>query len=115
MTSRSRGAKLDVEASSGNVFADLGLPNAEEHLIKAQLVHRIYEIIRTRRWTQAKAAALLGISQPDVSRLLRGHFRDYSLERLLRLLMALDRDIEIVIKRKPASSRRPGRLQIVAA
>lgn len=102
-----------IERGSGNIFADLGRPDAEVHLLKAELVTRIDEIIRERHLTQAKAAELLGLSQPDVSRLLKGSFRDYSVERLLRLLTALGRDIEIVI-RKPRA-RRPGRLTIEAA
>jgi predicted XRE-type DNA-binding protein len=97
---------IEVETGSGNVFADLGLPNADDHLLKAQLVSRIDGIIRRRKLTQAKAGELLGLSQPDISRLLRGHFRDFSLERLLRLLMALGRDVEIVIRRKPKSRAR---------
>lgn len=112
---KTKGTKLPVETGSGNVFADLGLPNPEEHLVKADLVFRIDDIIRHRRLTQAKAAAVMGLKQPDVSRLLSGDFRDFSVERLLRLLMALDRDIDIVIRPKPARARRPGRLQIVAA
>ena len=102
-----------IEPGSGNVFADLGRPDAETHLLKAELVARIDQIIRERRLTQARAAELLGISQPDVSRLLRGNFRDYSVERLLRLMTILGRDVEIVI-RKPRA-RRPGRLSIEAA
>jgi predicted XRE-type DNA-binding protein len=105
---------IEVETGSGNVFADLGLPDADAHLLKAQLVSRIDGIIRRRKLTQAKAAELLGLSQPDISRLLRGHFRDFSLERLLRLLMALDRDVEIVIRRKPKSRAR-SQLHITAA
>jgi len=102
-----------IERGSGNVFADLGRPDAEAHFLKAELVGKIDEIIRRRRLTQAKAAELLGVSQPDVSRLLRGNFRDYSVERLLRLLMALGHDVDIVI-RKP-KSRRAGRLSVEAA
>lgn len=102
-----------IEHGSGNVFADLGRPEAETHLLKAELVARIDQIIRERRLTQAHAAELLGISQPDVSRLLRGNFRDYSVERLLRLLTSLGRDVEITI-RKPRT-RRQGRLSIEAA
>jgi predicted XRE-type DNA-binding protein len=105
---------IEVETGSGNVFADLGLPDADAHLLKAQLVSRIDGIIRRRKLTQAKAGELLGLSQPDISRLLRGHFRDFSLERLLRLLMALDRDVEIVIRRKPKSRAR-SQLHITAA
>lgn len=102
-----------IERGSGNVFADLGRPDAEAQLLKAEFVSRIDGIIRERRMTQAQAAAALGISQSDVSRLLRGNFRDYSMERLLRLLMALGRDVEIVI-RKPRARRR-GRLKVEAA
>ena len=104
--------KDDVERGSGNVFTDLGLPDAEAHLLKAQLVARIDEIIRRRGLKQVEAAKLLGLSQPDVSRLLRGDFREYSMERLLRLLTALGRDVNIVILE--SRSERPGRLRIEA-
>ena len=70
-----------VERGSGNVFADLGHPEADAHLLKADLVTRIDTIIRQRGITQTEAARLLGLTQPDVSRLLRGDFREYSLER----------------------------------
>ena len=105
--------KVNVERGSGNVFADLGRPDADAHLLKAELVTRIDDIVRGRRLTQAQAADLLGLSQPDVSRLLRGNFRDYSVERLLRLLLALGRDVEIVIRKR--NRRGPGRLTIEAA
>lgn len=94
--------KIKIERGNGNVFADLGRPDAEAHLLKAKLVVRIDEIIRRRGLKQVEAAKLLVLSQPDVSRLLRGNFQEYSVERLLRLLMALGRDVEIVI-RKPRS------------
>ncbi|MDE0537744.1 MAG: helix-turn-helix transcriptional regulator, partial [Rhodospirillales bacterium] len=68
-----------VERGSGNVFADLGFPEADAHLVKAELVCRIDDIVRDRGITQTEAARLLGLSQPDVSRLLRGDFREYSL------------------------------------
>lgn len=112
-TSKSRRTdNVKIERSGGNVFADLGRPDAETHLLKAELVTEIDEIVRARRLTQAQAAVLLGLSQPDVSRLLRGNFRDFSVERLLRLLMTLGRDVDIVI-RKPRG-RRLGRLTIEA-
>ena len=101
-----------VERGSVNAFADLGLPDADAHLLKAELVARIDRIIRQRGLTQVEAAKLLGLAQPDVSRLLRGDFRQYSMERLLRLLTALGRDVEIVI-RKPYSQR-PGRFSVGA-
>ena len=78
--------RLRVERGSGNVFADLDHPDAAVHLLKAELVSRIDAIVRQRRLTQIEAAKILGLSQPDVSRLLRGNFRDFSMERLLRLL-----------------------------
>ena len=102
-----------VERGTGNVFADLGLPDADAHLVKAELVSRIDAIIRQRGITQTEAGRLLGLSQPDVSRLLRGDFREYSLERLFRLLTALGRDIDIVI-RQPRSAT-GGKLRIAAS
>ena len=101
-----------VERGSGNVFADLDVPDADAHLLKAELVSRIDTIVRQRRITQIEAARMLGLSQPDVSRLLRGDFRQYSLERLFRLLTALGCDIDIVI-RQPRSAN-GGKLRIAA-
>jgi predicted XRE-type DNA-binding protein len=91
-------SKKRYEVGSGNVFKDLGIPNAEEHLVKAQLVFKIESIIKSRRLKQAEAAELLGIKQPDVSNMLRGEFRQFSVERLLRFLVALDHDVEIIVK-----------------
>ena len=71
---------MAVERGSGNVFADLDLPDADTHLVKAELVSRIDDIVRKRGITRTEAARLLGLSPPDVSRLLRGDFREYSLE-----------------------------------
>ena len=99
---------LGMENGSGNVFADLGLADAGEHLIKAGLVVRIDRTIRHRRLTQATAAALMGIDQPKVSAILAGQFRGYSVERLMRFLVALGHDVEIVVKpvrRRPAELR----------
>ena len=101
-----------VERSSGNVFADLDVPDAGAHLLKAELVSPIDTIVRQRGMTQTEAARILGLSQPDISRLLRGDFRQYSLERLFRLLTALGRDIDIVI-RQPRSAT-GGKLRIAA-
>ena len=101
-----------VERGSGNVFADLGFPDSDAHLVKAELVSRIDDIVRRRGITQTEAARLLGLSQPDVSRLLRGDFREYSLERLFRLLTTLGRDVDIVI-RQPHSPT-GGKLRIAS-
>ena len=89
---------LEMEPGSGNVFADLGLPDAGEHLIKAGLVVKIDRTIRQRHLTQAAAAQLMGIDQPKVSAMLAGQFRGYSVERLMRFLVALGHDVEIVVK-----------------
>lgn len=91
---------LERQLSSGNVFADLGLADAEEHLIKAGLVAKIDRILRQRRLTQTAAAEAMGIDQPKVSAMLAGQFRGYSVERLMRFLVALGQDVEIVVKPK---------------
>ena len=103
---------MKIEYGGDNVFTDLGRPDAEVHLLKAELVTRIDKIIRQRRLKQVEAAKLLGLSQPDISRLLQGSFREYSVERLLRLLTTLGRDVEIII-RKPRIHRQ-GRLSVDA-
>lgn len=91
-------SKKEHATGTGNVFWDLGLPNAEEHLVKAQLVFKIDTLMKARRLKQVEAAELFGIRQPDVSKMLRGEFRQFSVERLLRFLVALDQDVEIVVK-----------------
>src|ERR1700747_107141 len=104
---------IAVQEGSGNVFADVGLPNPEERLAKADLGIRIGTAIRARRLTQARAARLLKIDQPKVSRLLRGQLSGFSTERLMRFLTLLGRDVEIVVKTAPRS-RRHGRLRVGA-
>jgi predicted XRE-type DNA-binding protein len=91
---------LELEPSTGNVFADLGLADAGEDLIKAGLVVRIDRIIRERKLTETAAAELMGIDQPKVSAMLAGQFRGYSVVRLMRFLVALGHDVEIVVKPK---------------
>lgn len=90
--------KKTFEAGSQNVFRDLGLPHAEEHLVKAQLVYKIDTILKKRKLTQVQAGKLFGIPQPDVSKMLRGEFRQFSVERLLRFLVALNQDVAIVVR-----------------
>jgi predicted XRE-type DNA-binding protein len=88
-----------VRASGNrNVFKDIGVPDADEHFIKAQLVFKIDGIIKKRGVTQVETAKLLGIRQPDVSKMLGGEFRQFSVERLMRFLVALDQDVEIIVK-----------------
>jgi predicted XRE-type DNA-binding protein len=93
-----------VERSSGNVFADLGYPNPEAALAKSRLTRVIADILKQRSLTQTQAAELLGIDQPKISRLIRGQFREFSLERLIQLLGALDRQVDIVVR--PAKGKR---------
>ena len=90
--------KIEAHESSGNVFADLGLPDSEERLLKAGIVTELHRLIKERELTQVKAAKLVGISQPDLSHLLRGDFDDYSAERLMKMLTAFEQDIEIIMK-----------------
>jgi predicted XRE-type DNA-binding protein len=107
---RSNAAKatsIRIERGSGNVFADLGLPNPDLALAKAQLVQRIRDLIAQRELTQAQAARLLGLDQPKVSALVRGHVEGYSIDRLFRLLSALGQRVEITIRpnEKPRQAR----------
>ena len=88
---------------SGNVFADLNLPKADDLLVKAELVAKIMQEAERRRLTQSQAAALLGIDQPKISALKQGRLSGFSIERLLRFLLLLGRDIEITVKEKPKS------------
>ncbi len=103
-----------VERGSGNVYADLGYPDSESMLVKAQLVAKIAEIVRRRALTQARAAEILGLTQPKVSALLKGQFRGISEHRLLECLTRLGRDVHIVIKPAPRS-RSNGRLTLSVA
>ena len=91
-------ARVKVEVGSGNIFADLGLPDADTHFLKAQIVPEIYRIISERKLTQARAGKLMGITQPEVSRMFKGTFREYSIERLMGFLTSFNRDVEIVVK-----------------
>lgn len=86
--------------SSGNVFADLEVADPEEALIKAEMAHAVSAIIAGKHWTQTQAAEVLGIDQPKVSALMRGRLSGFSVDRLLRFLLALDRDVELVIAPK---------------
>jgi len=91
-------AKPDFIEGSGNVFADLGLGDAEERLAKAELAQKIGAILRHRRLTQVQAAEVLGIDQPKVSALLCGQLSRFSIEKLMQFLLLLGRDVSITIK-----------------
>lgn len=90
--------KVTVEASSGNVFADLGFPNPERELLKARLTLQIYRLIKQRGLTQTAAGEVLGIKQPHVSALMRNRAGSFSVERLMDFLTALGQDIEITVR-----------------
>jgi predicted XRE-type DNA-binding protein len=90
--------KVKVEAGSSNIFADLGFPDADIHLLKAQIVSEIYRLTNERKLTQAQAGKLMGITQPEVSRMFKGNLREYSIDRLMSFLTSFDRDVEIVVK-----------------
>jgi predicted XRE-type DNA-binding protein len=94
-----------IEIGSGNVFDDFGVAESAIHLAKAELASQIGVAIKNLRLTQTQAAQRLGVSQPDISRLLRGDFRQYSMERLMTLLTNLDRDVQIIVsKAKPKTT-----------
>ncbi len=107
-----RETKIPVTASSGNVFADIGLPEPEEELTKAQLASHIRQAIKRRRLTQVAAAAVMGVDQPKVSALLNGRLANFSSERLMRLLTALGQDVDITVKTKPRN-RAHGRIRVI--
>jgi predicted XRE-type DNA-binding protein len=106
--------KTRVVPSSGNVFADLRLANAEEKQTKVRLAVAINEIIRRQQLSQTTAARRLNVNQPKVSALLNFQLQGFSVERLMRFLTALDRDIEIVIHHKSRAGK-GGRILVTAA
>ena len=99
------------EESSGNVFADLGLPNSEQELLKAKLTVQIYKLIKQRELTQSKAAELLGTTQAQVSALMRCRPVSVSLGRLMEFLTVLGQDVEVSVK--PSPTQAMGRMSVV--
>jgi predicted XRE-type DNA-binding protein len=106
--------RTKIVPSSGNVFADLGLPNAEEKQTKVRLAVAINAIIRGQQLSQNAAARRLSVNQPKVSALLNYELQGFSVERLMKFLTALDRDVEIVIHNK-SRARKGGRILVSAA
>lgn len=100
--------KLDITKSSGNVFADLGLPDADKYLAKAELAHEINNMIKKRGIKQVAAAEILGVDQPKISALSCGRLDDFSIERLIGFLNKLDRKVEIIVKNNPARRKLHG-------
>ena len=91
-------ARAEIHEIKGNIFADLGLPDAEAHFLKAQIVAELYRLVTARKLNQSKAGTVMGITQPEVSRLFKGNFREYSVERLMEFLTGFDRDVDIIVK-----------------
>ena len=87
-----------IRRGTKNVFADLGFPDAETHLLKAELMSRVQDVLKEKGLTQMKAAQVTGVSQPDLSRMLNGRFRDVSVERIMRMLIKLGCEVDILIK-----------------
>src|SRR5437879_8372108 len=110
MTTKTK-KSIRVERSSGNVFADLGLPHPEQELLKAKLTLQIYRLVKRRGLTQTEAGKILGIKQPHVSALMRNRSGAFSVERLMDFLTALGQDVEITVK--PARKRQ-GEVSLVA-
>ncbi|MBP9725892.1 MAG: XRE family transcriptional regulator [Gammaproteobacteria bacterium] len=104
---------IEIMESSGNVFQDLSIPNAEEYLAKAELARRINAIIDDLGLKkQIDAAKRLGIDQPKISAIRRGQLTGFSLERLISYLNKLDQDVEIIVKAKPPLRKDHGHLQV---
>jgi predicted XRE-type DNA-binding protein len=114
MASKSADHREPVVRGTGNVFADLGFPDAAERQAKLRLAYALNQVLEAQKLSQADAAKVLGLTQPKISALRHYKLAGFSLERLMNLLTALDQDVEIVIRRKPRS-RKAGRISVVAA
>ena len=114
MASRNAERRDPVTRGTGNVFADLGFPDAAERQAKLRLAYALNQVIEERKLSQAAAAKKLGVTQPKVSALRHYKLAGFSVERLMNLLTAVDQDVEIVIRRNPRS-RKGGRITVVAA
>ena len=109
-----RAESAAITRGSTNVFEDLGYPDAAERQAKLRLAYALNKVLEKRELSQGDAAKVLGVTQPKVSALTRYKLAGFSVERLMNLLTALDRDVEIVIRQEPRS-REAGRISVVAA
>ena len=112
---KTRRSAMPVREGSGNVFADLGLRNPKDRLMKADLAHRICQVIASRGLTQTSAAKLMGLDQPKISALRQGKLKGFSAERLFRFLNDLGQEVEITIRPAQQAGRRGDIHVIVAA
>jgi len=106
--------KIKITRGSGNVFQDLSISDADEHELKARVVVALQRLIEVRNLSQVEASRRIGIAQPDLSKILRGNFRGFSLERLLGALRALGSDVEIKVKARMDNDKQ-GVLRLVVA
>ena len=107
--------QITVTQRCGNVYEDLGLPDAKEMLVKAQLALSIARIIKSRGLTQSKAAKIIGLSQPKLSYMLNGKFRGISEAKMLECITRLGRDIQIVIQPSTHRETENGHIEVVYA
>lgn len=98
--------EIEIHVSEPNIFADLGLPDSESHFLKAKIVAELYRLVIEEKLTQVAAGQRMGISQPEVSRLFKGNFREYSVERLMGFLNAFSQDVEIVTRPRQVPGER---------
>lgn len=104
--------KIEHIEGSGNVYQDMGFPDAEERVTKAKLAMLIEAIIEKRDLKQAEAAKILGINQPKISALMKGRLSGFSMERLIHFLNLLNQDVEIVVTSKPGRRTAHGHLKV---
>jgi predicted XRE-type DNA-binding protein len=107
--------KIEIEEGSINVYADLGWPDAEEMFVKAQLATKIREIIKNRGWTQQEAASVLGMTQPNLSKMLRGQFRGISEAKMMEYLTRLGQRVQIVVRPETRRTDDAGHVEVVFA
>jgi len=104
--------EIEIERGTGNVFADLGLPDADELLAKSKLIRAISAAIKERKVTQTELAKLTGISQSKISQLLNGKVSGFSSDRLMHILTKLDQDVVIIVTPRPSSEHRPAHVSV---
>ena len=105
-------SKISIKDSSGNVFEDIGFPNPEESLLKAELSHKIRDSIRRKKLTAEQASECLGIDQTKISAIVKGNNGRFSIDRLIRFLRILGNDVDIVVKAK-THTQKIGHLKVI--
>lgn len=104
--STAKKSKIDYEVGSDNVFMDLGFENPDESLVKSDLIFKISQIVKRKKYTQIQVAKIIGVDQPRVSLLIRGRLDLFSVETLMNFLNSLGQDVQIVVKPKPRNRKK---------